>query len=377
MSEKKQKELRSKLDKRMNEEAYVENLKQQNETADESLKKQQIEENKKRLAEQQGDSKGKKILAIVGTAGSRHLAPYDNPDCEIWGVAHCLLLQDIPRMDKVFEIHLPKVYEIEISPYSKKPIIYHANKENAAPWRKKEDMSVIVLKENENLNKQEVFPRQKLKDMFEHLLPVGDGLYQTNSIAWMIAYAISMDRFDEIHLYGIHLETESEWGYERPCVEMWLGIFTGMQIAKGVKTRVVYVPEMAPIMRGFHEYGFAEIETFRKELQGRVEFFDKSIKDMHRQINGLGAQRAQLLKEIRIPIEDKAKQIRETIEKYKKELEKFDNCDDKIMFEKDMKEAMQKQIEALDKDIRIMENRISAFNGGKEQNVYFLKRLNA
>ena len=57
--------------------------------------------------------------------------------------------------------------------------------------------------------------------------------YFTNSVAYMIAYAI-YKKATEIHIYGIPLYFEEEFTFERPCTEFWLGY----AMAKGIKVEV-------------------------------------------------------------------------------------------------------------------------------------------
>lgn len=321
------------------------------------------------------EKKDKKILCIIGTAGSRHLAPYDNPNAEIWGVAHCLLLQDIPRMDKVFEIHLPYVYEQEISPFSKKPILYHANKEDHASWREAKDISAIVSQPNKKLNKYELFPHDELKEKYGCLFPPSDAFYSTNSLAWMMVYAIDMDRFDEIHMYGVHLETDTEWQYERPCCEFWLGFFVGKMHERGIKMPVIYLPEMADVLKCNHEYGYSEIEVQRKKYKERVEFFEKQQRDVIAHRNRMAEELRKLKTEIELPHEEKRKMLQKQYELYKKELKIMEEKKEEE-YQKIIKGNITKRMQELNNEIYKFDCKISTINGAIEQTRYTLKQFN-
>lgn len=54
--------------------------------------------------------------------------------------------------------------------------------------------------------------------------------YFTNSISYMIAYAL-LKGAKEIGLYGVDMEPDSEWAFERPSVAYWIG----QAEARGVK----------------------------------------------------------------------------------------------------------------------------------------------
>jgi hypothetical protein len=348
------------MNNKMSKEAYVKNL------TGESMP---IQNEKKEKEE-----KNKKILCILGTAGSRNKAPWDDPRCDFWGVAHCLLLNDIPKMDRVFEIHLPYIYEKELSPFSGKPIIYHANKEYAIHGREG-DIEVIVPKKDDNLNKTIVFPKEHLKQKYFDLLPPHDAFYATNSIAWMILWGIDLG-YDEIHLYGIHLETDSEWQYERPCNEWWLGVFAGMQYAKGKKC-CVYLPEESDVLRGYHEYGFADIEVRRKKILGKLQFFEKSINDMQNQRIMIVNELNKLVNEKNIPIGEKIKWINNQIGLLSQEKEKIEKINNEDEYAKILNKTIDEKIKKLENDLRNLDARINSFGGAKEQVLYFLKELNA
>jgi hypothetical protein len=325
------------------------------------------------------EDKDKKILCLLGTAYSRNKAPWDDPRCEFWGVAHCLLLGDIPKLDKVFEIHQPYIYEAEKSPYSSKPIIYHANKENANTWRKQEDITVITGQEDPNLNKVEIFPKAELIAKYKDLLPVSDSFYATNSIAYMILWAldqtINNDAYDEIRLYGIHLETDTEWQFERPCCEWWLGVFAGWQLAKG-KRGVVYMPEESDILRGFHEYGYADVEVQRKKIIGKVDFYSKAVADMSNQRSVLINEVNKLANEKRMSAEDKEKMFTENIKMFQGELDNLKK-EGKDKYMEIVLEKIDQRVNQLNNDIRMLDNRMASFNGAKEAHQYHLKALNA
>jgi hypothetical protein len=334
----------------------------------------------KEMPVEKKEEKDKKILCIMGTAGSRNKAPYNDPRCEFWGVAHCLLLKDIPKLDKVFEIHLPYIYDKEISPYTNKPIIHHVNKENSPEWREKKDVIAILPKEDKNINKYEVFERARLKEKYRDILPVSDAFYATNSIAWMLLLAldeiIENDKYDEVHLYGIHLETDTEWQYERPCNEWWLGIIAGYLLAHG-KKNVIHIPEESDVLRGYHEYGFADIEVRRKKILGKKEFYENSLRDMNNQMIIMQNELEKMRRDRNISLDHKIKWAKDQIEFLNKEIEKYNSIEDKSLYEKEIHDTLDNKINAISTDIRKLENRMSAFNGAKDQVDYFLKELNA
>ena len=326
------------------------------------------------------EKKDKKILCLIGTAFSRHLAPYDNPNAEMWGVGHCVLLEDIKRMDKVFETHLPEVYESEISPFSGKPIICHANKENRL-FGREGDMRVVLGQPNKKnlINNWEILPKEYLIDKYKNLLPPSDNFYATNSIAYMILWAldkyIETNDFDELHLYGIHLETNTEWQFERPCNEYWLGVLTGYAMSKG-KRGIIYLPPHSDVLRSYHEYGFADIEVKRQKYQGKLDFFTKSINDLTNQRMGLANRIGQLMQERTLSIDDRIKKFEEQRKAISFELEQIKKLG-KEEYQKMVLQRINEELQKMDSEGRAADCRISAFNGAREQLQYHLLELNA
>lgn len=303
----------------------------------------------------------KKKLCILGTAWSCKDAPYDDPDFDFWGVAHCLMLPQIKKMDAVFEVHLKSIWEKEINPMTNKPIIMSANDRN--------DVKTVFLHNvDSEISKSVEFPRDELEKKYKKYIPESDMFYATNSIVWMIILGIEYG-YQEIHMYGVHLECDQEWAFERPCVEFWMGIAAGMGIKINVATA-------ADVCRGSHIYGYAEIETQRKKILSRIEGFSSRLADMHRQRAVLSQQMTNMENEARMTPEQRIEMIKkqdELIQAEKKVIEeKGANGYNDIVLGK-IREAMNK----INMEVYELDKRINAINGAKEDSEYFLKQLNA
>jgi hypothetical protein len=75
---------------------------------------------------------------------------------------------------------------------------------------------------------------------------VGD--YFASSISYMMALAIYQKR-PEVHIYGVDLIAEEEWGYQRPNLEYLIGLARGNGM-------VVYIPPESALLRFTHRYGY-------------------------------------------------------------------------------------------------------------------------
>lgn len=72
-------------------------------------------------------------------------------------------------------------------------------------------------------------------------------LYLTSTMAYMMADAIA-EKNDAIHLYGITLTADSEYYFQRACMEWWRGFAEG----RGIE---IYVPENCPLGKSDKIYG--------------------------------------------------------------------------------------------------------------------------
>jgi len=115
-------------------------------------------------------------------------------------------------------------------------------------------------------------------------LPSGD--YQTCMISMMLALAI-LEGVDEIGIYGCDLAHDSEYTYQRPCVEYWLGFARG----RGIK---VHVPRESDLLKagqiyayethgGRYQSGFSRcVERRDQELTARHAQYAKQRSDLDR-----------------------------------------------------------------------------------------------
>ena len=92
----------------------------------------------------------------------------------------------------------------------------------------------------------------------------------TNSIAYMIAYAIYLG-FDKISLYGIDLDVDGEYSFERPSVTYWIGFARGLSIE-------VFIA--SDIDDPLFLYGFEDPTALLKRLQARAEM-SKQLAETH------------------------------------------------------------------------------------------------
>ena len=157
-------------------------------------------------------------VAIVGLAPSTHdQAPFEDPEWEVWGFAEDN--ESYPYLDRAFEIHpLPHMRKIN-------PLLER---------RMREEIDVPLYM-------QEAYPEipgaiaYPIEDV---IAVVGD--YFNSSIAYMLGLAI-LEKVDRIGVWGVDMDGDDEFGFQRPNAEYLIGFAKGVGID-------VYIPEESSLL---------------------------------------------------------------------------------------------------------------------------------
>jgi hypothetical protein len=222
----------------------------------------------------------KNKVAIVGFAPStmaevRFL--FGNPEFEIWGLNQLYMAfgpgQNLPAIaehaDRWFQIHHRTSYDANI-------VRDHSHHD----WLANETRFPIYMQEKyPEIPMSVQFPKEKIMEEF--------GSYFTNSISWEIALAI-MEGFEEIHLYGVDMATHSEYAYERPSVEYFLGWAKG----RGIK---IIVPEKSDLLKSLWLYPYEDSAPFRTKCTARKTELSERARMLNFQEQAAHDQRIQVI----------------------------------------------------------------------------------
>lgn len=173
-----------------------------------------------------------KKVAIVGSAGSStEKAPWKDPEFEIWGLAWRIM----EKGDRYFDMH-------KLGPHRK----------NVQPNYERHlsllDATVYLQEEHPDIPNSVRYPIEDVIKMLSGVDPYADGDYFASSVAFMLALAI-YEEFEEIHLYGIDLLTDSEFSHQRPNAEYLIGLARGLG-------RKVLVPKESAMLKFSYRYGY-------------------------------------------------------------------------------------------------------------------------
>lgn len=125
-------------------------------------------------------------VAIVGFTPTRDLAPYQNPDFDIWALND--LFEAIPRYDRIYQIHKRQSIDTHTTRGEKVTYIKRL-RELAVP--------IYMVEAYPDIPNSVAFPLQEIADYFGYD-------YFTNTISYMIAHAI-YEGYEEIHIYGVDM----------------------------------------------------------------------------------------------------------------------------------------------------------------------------
>lgn len=214
--------------------------------------------------------KKRKVAICAYAESSRMLAPFADKSFEIWGVNE--LYTVVPRVDVLFELHDYKwLTQKERNPGHLK-------------WLQESKIPIFMLKHYDDIPMSFPFPKDQIVAEF--------GRYFTNSISWMVALAIKVG-FEEIHMYGVDMAADSEYGTQRPSVEYFLGIAVG----KGIK---IYIPPQSDLLLCSSLYGFEDegetrmilrLKARKAELAGGMQKLQQAYENAQQQYYHLqGAQ---------------------------------------------------------------------------------------
>ncbi len=174
------------------------------------------------------DAQKKKKIAIIGTAPQWQLAPFDDPEWEIWGIFGVVGCGK--RLTRVYELHDRAIIEEQSAKDPKKDYFAH----------------VAAL--GENFITKDEFPQAPQAKRFEFASKRKKyGEFFTSSAAWLIAEAID-EGATTIGMWGINMAADTEYAHQKPACTYLLGYARGLGIE-------IVLPSTSELLTASHQYG--------------------------------------------------------------------------------------------------------------------------
>jgi len=209
-----------------------------------------------------------KKVAIVGTSHSWLLAPFKDETIEIWGVNNGFINIKDKRKNRWFDVHTIE-HRTDGNWYRRWKTEFRGQRVNDyIEDLKNLGCPVYMQQVWPEIPNSVKFPIEKVMSYF--------GKYITNSISMQIAYAI-VENFGEIQLWGVDMSAGTEWAYQRPNAEYFIGLAVGI----GVK---VLVPAESDLLKTLYMYAYEERD--KSEWIKKSEVVEKNMNIKMNRISG-------------------------------------------------------------------------------------------
>jgi hypothetical protein len=203
----------------------------------------------------------KNKVAIIGFANTtRHMAPYDDDEYEIWGLNEAYNHNFMPRFDRWFQMH-PR-WDFTRAENLGDP--------NHFEWLKSDrDFPIYMQESHADIPNSVKLPLEEMTQ----LLPEGKKYY-ASTLAYMLVFALFLG-YSDIELYGFEMGTDTEYHYQRANAEYLIGVGQGLGFN-------ITLPEQSGILKG-KMYGYEEMITpYRQQLELRQEHLKQQLSKQDR-----------------------------------------------------------------------------------------------
>lgn len=201
----------------------------------------------------------KDLLSIIGTADpTRAMAPYEDPNFEVWGVAVASTYEDVKRLDLQFEMHTEGYWK-------KDPNVIKRLSETTVP--------IYMHEKHPEIPTSIVYPIEIVKKYRK---------YFTNSIAYMLALAYHSFLLNEkpkhVALFGVHMAHEEEYTEQRPNCEYWLGRMEGAGID-------IEIAPGGALLASNGLYGYENYNPVCWDMRQRINGLTQGVQESQSEIN--------------------------------------------------------------------------------------------
>lgn len=165
-------------------------------------------------------------LAIVGShTATRDQAPFKDEEWDIWIFNEAASLNRVPRFDAVFQLHDPLIWR---DPSNK-------NDKNHYKWlQEPHDCTIWMQDQYPDVPSSKKYPLDNVLKIFRHITKGGDPIrFLTSSPGYALALGIYMG-YQEIALYGVEMNTNTEYVFQREGIALLVGLAAG----RGVRVRI-------------------------------------------------------------------------------------------------------------------------------------------
>ena len=201
-------------------------------------------------------------VALVGFAtSSRDLAPFDDPEYEIWTLNQ--IYRHVPRATRHFDIHCN--WEED-----------NVEGTDHRGWITDSPIPVYMMETHDEFPNAVRYP-------IERVIEDAGIDYFTSTVTFEVGLAM-LEGFKEIALFGIDLIVGTEYSVQKACLEFWLG----MAHARGINVRI---PDECALLKQAYRYGYEREPDWgplqMTEVNRRIEYLSTERNKKMALINAL------------------------------------------------------------------------------------------
>lgn len=172
-------------------------------------------------------------------------------DCDVMVFNEMVSRGSVPTADYVFQLHKPVVWRSS----------QNRNDAKHYDWLRSTTIPVLMQDHFEDVPASVKFPLEEMLQEFK-----GAEHYFTTTVGFALAYAIYR-RYKRIEVYGVEMETNTEYAHQRPCVAYWCGVAYGRGIEVDFHSKQFF---QSP-MYGYDGDITVKLEVFEKRVKGLSE----------------------------------------------------------------------------------------------------------
>lgn len=236
----------------------------------------------------------KDTVVILGShPDTRGEFDFSRQDCDVWVFNEAAAQGWVKRADAVFQMHLPAIWR---NPHNR-------NDKNHYAWLSSGNTPPVYM--------MEVYPdvprsvRYPIEDVQKALLSnFNHPKYFTSSVCYALALAIYLG-YRRIEMYGVEMETGTEYASQRPGVAFWVGLAVGRGIEVEVHCRMFSEP-----MYGYEGDISLGIDVFQR----RIHELNEQCQAHHTRYQDARARVTKMLHELvnhNVKLDDLVKSIQE------------------------------------------------------------------
>jgi hypothetical protein len=188
-----------------------------------------------RKAELVGRFTGKKRVAIVGIGVGHEIAPTKG---EVWcmndlgTMRYCSILWDMHDFEWTDEEAWAQLKELHKESLPDEEILDRMEKRKdrflrIAEFCNRSGLPVMSVRKYDGSGRTGLNVPSSIGFPLEKVIKAVGTDFMNCSMAFAFAYAI-MEGYTHVDLFGINVETGTEWVYQRDCVSYWIGRMEGM-----------------------------------------------------------------------------------------------------------------------------------------------------